>query len=76
MAASKTTVAALMIVGKADLAQIMAVAKKPPAGTERSRKPTLLSMPREPQWRTEPPTGREDYNARDDRFRLTLLDRW
>ena len=41
MAASKTTVAALMIVGKADLAQIMAVAKKPPAGTERSRKPHL-----------------------------------
>jgi hypothetical protein len=32
-------VAALMVVGKAELAEIMAVAKKLPVGTKRSHKP-------------------------------------
>jgi hypothetical protein len=66
-------VAALMIVGKADLAEIMAVAKKPPAGTKRSGKPEtspLRSMPREPQWRVGPRPSQEDCSAKNDRFRL------
>lgn len=36
-------VAALMIVGKAELAEIMTVAKKPPVGTKRGDKPGALA---------------------------------
>jgi hypothetical protein len=39
MSQFEQVVAALMVVGKAELAEIMAVAKKPPVGTKRGRNP-------------------------------------